>query len=69
MNEIYKLLQNIHEIVKANNMFLQNFEQRFMAVEKSLAETRAMLEITPEAEPDIEKNAVPKATGAAKDKE
>lgn len=69
MNEIYKLLQNIQEIVKANNMFLQNFEQRFMAVEKSLAEIRAMLEITPEAEPNIENNAVPKATGAAKDKE
>ena len=34
MNEIYKLLVNIHEIVKANNMFLTEMEQRLTAIEQ-----------------------------------
>ena len=34
MNELYKLLQNVQEIVKANNMFLQSFEQRIAAMEQ-----------------------------------
>ena len=36
MNEIYKLLVNIHEIVKANNMFLTEMEQRLTAIEQKV---------------------------------
>lgn len=36
MNELYKLLQNVQEIVKANNMFLQSFEQRIAAMEQRI---------------------------------
>ena len=36
MNEIYKLLVNVHEIVKANNMFLNAIEQRLAEIEKKL---------------------------------
>ena len=36
MNEIYKLLVNIHEIVKANNMFLTEMEQRLVAIEQKV---------------------------------
>lgn len=53
MNEIYKLLQNVQEIAKANNLFLQ-------AVEKRLQNIEAMLSIDKEPEPT--------AVGAEKDK-
>lgn len=36
MNEIYKLLLNVQEIVKANNLFLQSFEQRIDAMEQRI---------------------------------
>lgn len=36
MNEIYKLLVNVQEIVKANNMFLNTIEQRLAEIEKKL---------------------------------
>ena len=36
MNEIYKLLVNVQEIVKANNMFLNAIEQRLAEIEKKL---------------------------------
>ena len=36
MNEIYKLLVNIHEIVKADNMFLTDMEQRLVAIEQKV---------------------------------
>lgn len=37
MNELYKLILNVQEIVKANNMFLQSFEQRIAAMEQKIA--------------------------------
>lgn len=37
MNEIYKLLLNVQEIAKANNMFLMAFEQRITAMEQKIA--------------------------------
>lgn len=52
MNEIYKLLQNIHAIVIANNQFLQSFEQRIDRLEQRIALLEAAVVITPEAEPD-----------------
>ncbi len=36
MNEIYKLLMNIHEIVKANNLFLQSFETLIAELDKKM---------------------------------
>ena len=36
MNERYKLLVNVHEIVKANNMCLNAIEQRLAEIEKKL---------------------------------
>lgn len=36
MNEIYRLLQNVHEIAKANNLFLIDFERRVQALEAKL---------------------------------
>ena len=36
MNEIYKLLVNVQEIVKANNMFLNALEQRIAEIERKL---------------------------------
>lgn len=36
MNELYKVLLNILEIVKANNIFLVSVEKRLDAIEKSL---------------------------------
>lgn len=36
MNEIYELLLNIQEIVKANNLFLQSFEARLVELEKKI---------------------------------
>ena len=36
MNEIYKLLVNIHEIVKANNMFLTEMGRRLTAMEQKV---------------------------------
>ena len=36
MNEIYKLLVNVQEIVKANNMFLNALEQRIAEIERNL---------------------------------
>ena len=36
MNEIYKLLVNVQEIVKAINMFLNAIEQRLAEIEKTL---------------------------------
>lgn len=52
MNEIYKLLQNIHEIVIANNKFMQTFEQRLDGLEQRIALLEAAVVITPEAEPN-----------------
>lgn len=50
MNEIYQLLQNVHEIVRANNLFLENIEQRLMSIEAKMT---------------IEHNAEPTAAGEA----
>ena len=36
MNEIYKLLLNVQEIAKANNMFLSALEQRIADIERKL---------------------------------
>ena len=36
MNEIYKILVNLLEIGKANNMFLNAIEQRLAEIEKKL---------------------------------
>lgn len=36
MNELYKVLLNVLEIVKANNLFLVSVEKRLEAIEKSL---------------------------------
>ena len=36
MNEIYKLLLNVQEIAKANNMFLNALEQRIAEIERKL---------------------------------
>lgn len=36
MNELYKVLLNVLEIAKANNMFLASIEKRIDAIEKSL---------------------------------
>lgn len=38
MNELYKILVNIQEIVKANNLFLQSFEVRISEMEKRISE-------------------------------
>lgn len=47
MNEFYKILVNILDVVKANNMFLADLEKRIEAIEKSLT-----FEIPKESEPD-----------------
>ena len=36
MNEIYKLLQNVQEIARANNLFLQMLEQRIASMEAAV---------------------------------
>lgn len=36
MNELYKIILNLLEIAKANNMFLESLEKRVEAIEKSL---------------------------------
>lgn len=36
MNELYQLLVNIQEIVKANNIFLNAIEEHLNAIEKKL---------------------------------
>ena len=36
MNEIYKLLLNVQEIAKANNIFLSALEQRMAEIERKL---------------------------------
>ena len=36
MQKVSKLLVNIHEIVKANNMFLTEIEQRLTAIEQKV---------------------------------
>ena len=36
MNEIYKLLLNVQERAKANNMFLNALEQRIAEIERKL---------------------------------
>lgn len=48
MNEIYKIVANILEVVKANNLFLADFEKRLEQLEKSLT-----VEIEKESEPDV----------------
>lgn len=52
MNELYKLILNVQEIAKANNLFLQSFEQHIAAMEQKIAamEKTMVLEI-PESEP------------------
>lgn len=47
MNEIYKIMVNILDIVKANNLFLADMEKRIEEIEKSLT-----FEIPTESEPD-----------------
>lgn len=47
MNEIYKIMVNILDIVKANNLFLADMKKRIEAIEKSLT-----FEIPTESEPD-----------------
>ncbi len=52
MNEIYELLMNVHEIVKANNLFLQSFETRFSELETRFAELEKKMTIdTKKSEP------------------
>lgn len=48
MNEIYKVIVNVLDIVKANNLFLVELERRIDAIEKSL-----VFEIPNESEPDV----------------
>lgn len=36
MNELYKIILNLLEIAKANNMFLASLEKRIESIEKSL---------------------------------
>lgn len=36
MNELYKLLLNLQDIAKANNLFMQAFEARFKAIEDAI---------------------------------
>lgn len=36
MNEIYRLLVNVHEIVKANNLYLSSLEARIAELEKRM---------------------------------
>ncbi len=50
MNEIYKLLQNIQEIVRANNLFLESLEKRMQAIEAALVrfDKTLTLDLTPE---------------------
>ena len=45
MNEIYKLLLNVQEIAKANNMFLSAMEQKFEELEQRMAEIERKLTI------------------------
>lgn len=53
MNEIYKLLLNVQEIVKANNLFLQSFEQRIDAMEQRIGiMERSMVIDAPTSEPN-----------------
>lgn len=53
MNEIYKLLLNVQEIVKANNLFLQSFEQRIDAMEQRIGiMERFMVIDVPTSEPN-----------------
>lgn len=49
MNELYKLLQNIQQIVIANNRFMQAFEQRLQAIEKAV-----VIDIAPNADGAIQ---------------
>lgn len=46
MKELYELLQNIQEIAKANNLFLQSLEARLQAVE-----SKVTIDIEPASEP------------------
>lgn len=50
MNEIYKLLQNIQDIVRANNLFLESLEKRMEAIELAMAkfDKTLTLDLTPE---------------------
>lgn len=43
MNELYKLLVNIQEIAKANNMFLQGIDQRISTLESELSAIKESL--------------------------
>lgn len=43
MNELYKLLVNIQEIAKANNMFLQSIDQRISTLESELSAIKESL--------------------------
>lgn len=53
MNEIYKLLLNVQEIVKANNLFLQSFEQRINVMEQRIGimERSMVIDALPQSEP------------------
>jgi hypothetical protein len=52
MNELYKLLQNIHEIAIANNRFLQSFEERMQRIEVKMQDIEGQLSIDISSVPD-----------------
>lgn len=74
MNELYKLLlglmdvtNNTHEIAKANNIFLQNFEQRIAAIESKVAQMSQQVEAMQESLTLEIPESEPKAAGEEKD--
>lgn len=58
MNEIYKLLQNVQEIARANNLFLQTFEARMQTLEASIKAMEGSLVL------NIESDSEPQTAGA-----
>ena len=74
MNELYKLLlglmdvtNNTHEIAKANNIFLQNFEQRIAAIESKVEQMSQAIEAMQKSLTLEIPESEPTATGAEKD--
>lgn len=74
MNELYKLLlgladviNNTHQIAKANNIFLQNFEQRIADIESKVSQMSQQVEAMQESLTIEIQGSEPMAAGAEKE--